>query len=69
MAVRKIADEGEILKFYTGLLRGKFDDAKTAEAIKAAEFFVKYYGMLEKKGDGSNTVVIVDDISKVKEND
>ena len=37
------------------------------EALKAAEFFVKYLGILDKEQcDDSKKVVIVDDIAKVK---
>ncbi len=44
------------------------DGVKTAEALKAAEFFVKYYGMAEhEKEKESKRVVIVDDIAKIKE--
>ena len=68
-AKAKTADKNEVLEFYTQLLRME-RDAKIAEAIKAAEFFVKYYGMIEKDGeDESKKVVIVDDIAAVKEND
>ncbi len=65
---RKTADEKEILKFYTALLRMEFDDAKLSDAVKAAEFFAKYYGMHEKeKADDLKRVVIVDDIAKALE--
>ena len=43
---RKTATKTEVLQFYTRLLRME-DGVKTAEALKAAEFFVKYYGMAE----------------------
>ncbi len=63
---RKIADEKEILQFYTRLLRMEGGE-KSSEALKAAEFFVKYLGILDKEQcDDSKKVVIVDDIAKVK---
>lgn len=67
MRARKPADENEVLRFYTDLLRME-GDAKITDATKAAEFFVKYYGMLEReKQDDTRRVVIVDDIAKVRE--
>lgn len=67
MRARKPADEKEVLRFYTDVLRME-GDAKIADAVKAAEFFVKYYGMLEKeKQDDTRRVVIVDDIARVQE--
>lgn len=67
MRARKPADENEVLRFYTDLLRME-GDAKITDATKAAEFFVKYYGMLEReKQDDTRRVVIVDDIAKVSE--
>ncbi|MEE1224008.1 MAG: hypothetical protein UH081_01990 [Clostridia bacterium] len=67
MAQRRKATQNEVLKFYTDLLRME-GGAKLSEAIKAAEFFVKYYGMLDKEGaDESKRVVIVDDVPKCEE--
>ena len=64
---RKTATKTEVLQFFTRLLRME-DGVKTAEALKAAEFFVKYYGMAEhEKEKESKRVVIVDDIAKIKE--
>ena len=63
---RKIANEKEILQFYTRLLRMEGGE-KSSDALKAAEFFVKYLGMLDKEhSDDTRKVVIVDDIAKVK---
>ena len=67
MARRKKATQKEIVSFYTDLLRME-NGAKLSEAIKAAEFFVKFYGMLDKeKTDEQHKVVIVDDIPKTEE--
>ena len=67
MAQRRKATQNEVLKFYTDLLRME-GGAKLSEAIKAAEFLVKYYGMLDKEGaDESKRVVIVDDVPKCEE--
>lgn len=63
---RKIANEKEVLQFYTRLLRME-DGEKSSEALKAAEFFVKYLGILDKvQNEEGKKVVIVDDIAKVK---
>ena len=63
---RKTADKEEILQFYTSLLRMEGGE-KSSEALKAAEFFVKYLGILDKEqSDDTKKVVIVDDIAKVK---
>lgn len=63
---RKTANEKEILQFYTRLLRME-GDGKLSDAIKAAEFFVKYLGILDKEpGEENRRVVIVDDIAKAK---
>lgn len=67
MARRKKATQKEIVSFYTDLLRME-NGAKLSEAIKAAEFFVKYYGMLDKeRQEEQHKVVIVDDIPKSEE--
>ena len=64
MAKRKKATKSEIIGFYTDLLRME-GDAKLSDAIKAAEFFVKYYGFFDKeKQDESKRVVIVDNVPK-----
>lgn len=54
----------EIIDFYTGILRGENEKFKDADAFKAAEFFIKYFAMLEKKDTSSGGVVIIDNIRK-----
>ena len=51
---RKIANEKEILQFYTRLLRMEGGE-KSSDALKAAEFFVKYLGMLDKQSASKNS--------------
>lgn len=64
----KKAGKREIIEFYTRILRMELEEEKIADAMKAAEFFVKYYGMLEKeKQENKEKVIIVDDIAKVRE--
>lgn len=64
---RKVANENEVLQFYTKLLRMEGGE-KSSEALKAAEFFVKYLGILDKvQSDDARKVIIVDDIAKAKE--
>lgn len=64
---RKVANEKEVLQFYTKLLRMEGGE-KISDALKAAEFFVKYLGILDKvQSDDVRKVIIVDDIAKVKE--
>ena len=47
--------EQDVVDFYANL----FHEEKS---IKAAEFFSKYYNMLDKDSGAEGTVVIVDDI-------
>ena len=51
--------EEDVINFYADLFHNE-------NSIKAAEFFTKYYNMLDKNGDTASTVVIVDDIGSVK---
>lgn len=51
--------EQDIVDFYADL----FVEEKS---IKAAEFFTKYYNMLDKDTDSQGTVIIVDDIGSVE---
>lgn len=60
-----VAKKREVLLFYTRLLRGEFEDAKVADLIKAAEFFSKYYGLIDQGSQKNDSrVVIIDDISQ-----
>lgn len=64
MGKRAVADEKEILKNFTELLRSSSDEVKISDRIKAAEFLAKHYKMLDEKDNeaGSNNVRIIDDI-------
>ena len=62
---RGTPNENEIIKFYTKLLRNPEECGfKTTDSMKAAEFFAKYYNMLDKDSDSAGTVIIVDDIGR-----
>ena len=56
------AGKREVLAFYTSLMRMECEHAKLYDAIKAAEFFSKYYGITEKGNQESGGVVIIDDV-------
>ncbi len=58
---RNVSEE-DVIEFYAKLF-----NENTKDSVKAAEFFTKYYNMLDKEGDNSGTVVIVDDIGSVKD--
>ena len=59
---RKV-NEKEVVEFYTDVLRNPEEKGlKPTDAIKAAEFFSKYYNMLEKGADTEGNVTIIDDI-------
>ncbi|MBQ7574648.1 MAG: hypothetical protein IJT23_10370 [Clostridia bacterium] len=63
MPRRAVADEKEILKNFTEIMRSNSDDVKPSDKMKAAEFLAKHYAMLDKKSDDKNgNVMIVDDI-------
>lgn len=53
----------EIIEFYTGILRGTDERFKSADAFKAAEFFIKYFAMLDKRDADAQSVIIIDDIN------
>lgn len=38
------------------------DPKKESDAMKAAEFFTKYYNLLDKGADSEGDVIIIDDI-------
>lgn len=58
-----IADENEILKYLTYVMRREDEEIKFSETFKAAELLGKYYGMFDKKQESqSGDVIIVDDI-------
>ena len=60
---KKTVNEEEVVKFYTEVFRNPEDmGLKAADSMKAAEFFSKYYNMLDKDSGAEGTVVIVDDI-------
>lgn len=64
---RNVSEE-DVVEFYTNVFHNpEGKGLKAADAMKAAEFFTKYYNMLDKEGDNSGTVVIVDDIGSVKD--
>lgn len=59
---RNVSEE-EVIQFYTELFRNPEEGGfKATDAMKAAEFFAKYYNMLDKDSDSEGTVIIVDDI-------
>lgn len=56
-------DKEEVVRFYTEVFRNPQDmGLKATDSMKAAEFFSKYYNMLDKDAGTEGTVVIVDDI-------
>lgn len=59
----------EIIEFYTKILRGEDENFKSADSFKAAEFFIKYFGMLEKKDMSSGGVIIIDNIGREEDRD
>lgn len=69
MVIITIADEKEILEFFTGVMRrncfGEDENIKFSNAFKAAELLGKYYGMF---GGGhqneTGDVIIVDNIAE-----
>ncbi len=63
MPKRTVADEKEILKNFTEIMRSDSDAVKPADKMKAAEFLAKHYSMLDKTGStAEKAVMIVDDI-------
>ena len=64
MAKKKVADEKEILKNFTEIMRGETDEVKVSEKMKAAEFLAKHYSMFDEKPkeNQSDKILIVDDI-------
>lgn len=59
---RKV-NEKEVVQFYTEVFRNPEEKGlKAADAMKAAEFFSRYYNMLEKNADSEGNVTIIDDI-------
>lgn len=59
----KIATRREVLQFYTNLLR----EGPLPHSIKGAEFFVKYYNLVNiEEDEDENKVVIVDDIARAE---
>lgn len=44
-----IADEGEVLRMLTGIMRGDYAEAKISERCKAAEDLGKHYGLFDPK--------------------
>ena len=64
---KAVADEAEVVKFLTSVLRG--DDAEEVvvkDRIKAAQLLGKSYGMFTDKVkiDGNSVVQIIDDVPK-----
>lgn len=61
-----IADEKEVLEFFTDVMRGEGfgeEHIKFSDCFKAAELLGKYYGMFGAQPRGeSGDVIIVDDI-------
>lgn len=58
----KVATRREVLQFYTDLLR----NGPLPHSIKGAEFFVKYYNLVNIEDEDENKVVIVDDIARAE---
>lgn len=66
MARRAVADEREILKNFTEIMRGSADEVKPADKMKAAEFLAKHYAALTESGAGESAkIMIVDDIDGI----
>jgi len=60
---KKTVDEKEVVRFYTEVFRNPEEiGLKPADSMKAAEFFSKYYSMLDKAEEADSNVVIIDDI-------
>lgn len=66
MAKKTVADEKEILKNFTEIMRGGSDEVKVSDKMKAAEFLAKHYSMLDEKSAEyeNGKIMIVDDIPK-----
>ncbi len=68
MARRAVADEREILKNFTEIMRGSADEVKPADKMKAAEFLAKHYAALTESGEGTK-IMIVDDVDRNVDSD
>ena len=69
MVVITIADEEEILEFFTGVMRrdclGEDENIKFSDSFKAAELLGKYYGMFGgSRQSEAGDVIIVDNIAE-----
>lgn len=68
MMVIAVADEKEILEFFTDVMRRNgYDEEsiKFSDSFKAAELLGKYYGMFGDKHHGDiGDVIIVDNIAE-----
>ncbi len=68
MMVIAVADEKEILEFFTDVMRRNGYDGesiKFSDSFKAAELLGKYYGMFgDKHHDNIGDVIIVDNIAE-----
>lgn len=69
MMIITIADEKEILQFFTDVMRrecfGEEENIKFSDSFKAAELLGKYYGMFSDKQKTENgDVIIVDNIAE-----
>ena len=63
----QIADENEILEFFTYIMRRKDEEIKFSDSFKAAELLGKYYGMFGGRHEESGgDVIIVDNIGRDK---
>lgn len=69
MIIITIADEKEILEFFTDVMRrdgfGEEENIKFSDSFKAAELLGKYYGMFgDKHQSEAGDVIIVDNIAE-----
>lgn len=66
MARKSVADEKEILKNFTEILRDESDSVKVSDKMKAAEFLAKHYSMFDDKSkeEQIEKIMIIDNIPK-----
>ncbi len=63
MSFIKEVGVNDVVEFYTRLFRDPVESGfKESDAMKAAEFFTKYYNLLDKGADSEGDVIIIDDI-------
>lgn len=61
----EVANEKEILEFFTYIMRREDEEIRLTDSFKAAELLGKHYGIFsEKQNNKSGDVIIIDDISQ-----